>query len=355
VAILTSDGNGSGGGDICRTAYENQGPADFNPKTWERIHLEWEVDYNQNHDRLPEGEKQTARIIVPAVCGHWAGDRIVTAGDYGEAGKFMSRADEILGMHDKFWAQLEYEKLEYDRKCIGTSNPPTETYLAEMITGGERPLSVLDYNLYSMACERFKDLGPDVKHAIAEYGEGRTSAINLDAKLSDLLSRRLAAEYTHTVLVGKGKRQRRQWRTHWLTLEMLEMLLRTWNDAEDLKRVKAWLRKQQLEPWQREALKCYHGRDRDGNEKINTGQLERVLTEHGIERDPEHTHRYVFPPVLPTDEILEAALAVQAKVAGKAYRAVTIDEVDEGHVERVAEAAGIPMRSRVVDLDGAGS
>lgn len=342
LAILTSQGNGDGNGDICRIAYESQ-KTEFEPQDFETVHHEWEVDYDHNHKQLPEGQKHRARIMVPRLAGHWQGDRIVTAGDYGAAGDFLSLAEQLKAGAIKLRRQFEYERDQYETKY------PRKFDFNRWLESEPDA----EVNLYEAAQYLYKDLGPAIKSQIAAYDEGRTASFNMDSYAQEALCRRLLAEYDYKLLTGKGRNRRSKWRLHWLDPEGLDSFLRRWSDPEDLKRVKAWLRKQHLEPWHREALKCYKGW-RDGRESIDTKKLEEIYYQAGFRKDPEYRNRWLPPKLLPTNEILEAALAVEAVVNETPYQPLTVDEVDQGHMERVADNAGIPLRHRVIDLDGSG-
>lgn len=88
LALLLADGNGRGGGDV------NEDP-------------------------------------VSGIVGHWAGDKIVVAGDYADNGRFFT-ANDIKGLVD------------HDNK----------------------PVSMETINLHNVAGERFKDISYDVIFAL---------------------------------------------------------------------------------------------------------------------------------------------------------------------------------------------
>ena len=96
LAILCADGNGLGGGDICRTV-----TGKTRIKSCEEISHSWERDGKQHH------------IVVPKIAGRWAGDRIVIAGDYAEPGSHMTQRDrlkyrrEILAMMPSIYLSHE--------------------------------------------------------------------------------------------------------------------------------------------------------------------------------------------------------------------------------------------------------
>ena len=73
---------------------------------------------------------------LPALCGRWAGDRIVISGDYGDKGKFT---DRII---------------------------PSIEYLKKITEDKEKPNSVEDVNIWDFALEDFHDIS---KIVIDEY------------------------------------------------------------------------------------------------------------------------------------------------------------------------------------------
>jgi len=98
MAILLSDGNGRGGGDL---------------------HLP---------DRTPENEKLLS--LADEIVGSWAGNRIVIAGDYGDSKKFINRR--------KYKAPLLQKVAEnhYSKEYAKASN----------------------VNIYTLATDRFEDI-----------------------------------------------------------------------------------------------------------------------------------------------------------------------------------------------------
>lgn len=114
-AMLTATGNGDGSGDICRTAYSSQGKL-YEPRTGERIHYERQQDYDHTHKQLLEGETCGFRIMMPAMAGRWAGDRIVTAGDSTPAWQFMTRTQQLGGMQLALTRRAHYIRNEYKRE-----------------------------------------------------------------------------------------------------------------------------------------------------------------------------------------------------------------------------------------------
>jgi hypothetical protein len=77
LALLLADGNGRGGGDI-----------DESIQPEHRWFKRCPSDFRVENSYVISGTKH--KIIVPKLVGHWAGDRIVTAGDYADEGNFLT-------------------------------------------------------------------------------------------------------------------------------------------------------------------------------------------------------------------------------------------------------------------------
>lgn len=338
LAMLTSNGNGRGGGDIARTAYKNQ-KTEFEPKEWERIESEWECDYDHNHREL---KGNVARIIVPKLIGSWAGDRIVTPGDYSDVDRWCSREEQLRVGVEKLFQQYRYEKEQYEHKY------PRQFEVGPFI----KQERTTDVTLYDVVHSEYTDIGDDLAQQLADYGWGWMSDDELSSRCQGFLSKRLLHEYDFQYVTGKGRTRRTRWRMHWLSPEMLDSFLRQCHTRKELNRVKTWLRKQDLEEWQRNALKCYRGY-KDGQEVIDFKKLEEVLRAHGFRKDPEYRNMWKVDPILPAPQMLDAALAVEA-MAEKRPTPRPVFGADEGDMSRIAEEAGVPMRQRVIDLDGSG-
>jgi hypothetical protein len=73
LSLLCSSGNGRGGGDFYRTVTGNR-----------RIRKTEKIDHSY------ENEGKKIHVVVPAISGRWAGDRIVIAGDYADNKAFLT-------------------------------------------------------------------------------------------------------------------------------------------------------------------------------------------------------------------------------------------------------------------------
>lgn len=363
LALLTADGNGRGMGDLSRTieweATQEKEPKGWKPEDWERVEYEWSC---ASYSDRPA---KKSRIIVPTCVGSWAGDRIVTAGDYGDSGKFIDSTTALIkGLHKACLNSLAKENADREEWATKDLNSKAYAYLKNKpgATEGFPPLGAnsadiqrfqITYNLYQFAHDRFVDVSKQVKQAVSSYGQGRNCARAFFERVQELLSSRLTQEYPwrYETKVRGGKIIK--YRLYWMTFDMFDGLLRAWHDPADLKLLKMWLRKQILAPWQMSIMRFYQGRVNDV-ERINHQEIERALSYHGITRqDVRHGPRYVFPPALPAEKFLAAALAVQAKEepnTGGYWESLLPAEIDGATVEQIGEVAGVAVRSRVIRL-----
>ncbi len=345
LAILLSDGNGRGGGDICRTLNytdDERQPEGWEPKDYERIENEctspgWK---SEDGSKFPDRHYRT---MVPKVAGTWADCRIVVVGDYVDSPKYLTPQEWLRGLADKFPAQLAYENENRGRRNeMQYSYADRQPLSAEELAG---QVPYYTYNYYDHAGLHYRDISSEVKEAMHAYGEGRCTPWTFHEQMEHMLSRRLLSEYPHMIEVRRSRRSK--WDLRWVSVEMFDSLMRSWHDPGDLKKLKAWLRRQELTPWQRDVMKCYLGW-RDGEEKIKRELLERTLNQYDLPRDPDNHHRYATPRVLPSREALNAALAIDNRDHEGCVQAD-----DEAMVTRIAEVAGINIRPhRIIDLDG---
>lgn len=340
LALLTASGNGRGMGDLSRQTCETQ-PDTFEPKSWERVESEWLSDCDHLYNRLPKSHNVRHRIIVPSVIGSWAGDPIVTAGDYADQAKYMTPEEYVDGLEREF-----HRDFKYQNEMLAEQEPPhARMSQAEYL----ETAPTLQYNLYDHAYWCFNDTGLHLKFAIAEYGEGRATKQGFDEILRELLNRMLETAYGPKIKTGTGHRARWRWRTDWMTPELLDSFLQRWDDPADFKRAKAWLQRQLPAPWQREFIKTY--RVVNGEVKFFDDKAREVLREHaGIEWLSTSLSRIEMPPILPDRALLEAAIAVQLRTENKENPLLVSDMT--GYAEQVAGAATVPLRNRVIDLDG---
>jgi hypothetical protein len=86
LTVLLSNGNGRGGGDIFSSKFQEA------QDKWEKAYRRYSDGKRKTRPRYPDEKKYNEPWI-----GHWAGDRIVVAGDYGEPLRWIEDAtDEQL-------------------------------------------------------------------------------------------------------------------------------------------------------------------------------------------------------------------------------------------------------------------
>jgi hypothetical protein len=344
LALLTASGNGRGLGDIARESYETK-PDTFEPRTWERIESEWLSDYDHNSQKVTDKRTIRHRSIVPSAVGSWAGDPIVTTGDYADQTKHMTTEEYLAGLEWKFRGEFQYQNK------LRTEQQPRQASLSEAEFLETNPH--LTYNLYDHAYRHFTDAGAHLKFAISEYGYGRVTAASFDQTVRELLHRMLEGAYAPKIMIGAGKSKRWLWRADWMTPELIDSFLRRWDDPEDFKRAKKWLQRQLLELWQREFIKAY--RLVGGKVKFYDDKARKVLREHaGIEWYSSSLSRIKMPPILPERAFLEAAINVQED---KSLHSATPSRPLREYEQYVVNALTTddPTRDRVIDLDGPNS
>ncbi len=341
LALLTASGNGRGGGDLTRSACETK-PATFEPESWERIESEWLSDYDHANRRIPGAHTVRHRTITPSIVGSWAGDPIVTAGDYMDQAKYMTPEEYVEGLEWQF-----HEDFAYQNKLLTEREPPhARLSHAEYL----ETVPHLAYNLYDHAHRHFVDAGSHLQFTISEYGEGRATAQSFDDIVRGFLNHALEDAYVPETAVGTGKHRRWLWRTNWMTPELIDSFLRRWDDPADFKRAKAWLQRQLPALWQREFIKTY--RVVNGKVKFFDDKAREVLREHaGIEWLSTSLSCIEMPPILPDRTLLETAIAVQLRTENKENPLLASPDM-AGYAEQVAGVAAISLRNRVIDLDG---
>lgn len=321
-AMLTATGNGDGNGDICRTAHSTQGKI-YEPRTGERIHYERQQDYDHNHKQLPDGQTCGFRIMVPGLSGRWAGDRIVTAGDYTPPGKFLTKAQHLEGLRLALENRARYVRDNYKRE------PTDEDF--EGVTA----------NLYHYACARFTDISELAKEQLLLFEVGRGTDENFAQIVTGMLERSLVRDFGTMVKVGKGKRVRYKYDLTWMAAECIDSFLCRTDTAADMARAKKWLKDQVMLPWQLELIKLYRGGERPTHRQVVD-----VLVKHKVNMHVERSEQQ--QRLLPTRPYLNAALALEGAVATGSTDAVPVLDTTQ---LAIADAAGIHVRNRVILID----
>lgn len=321
-AMMTATGNGDGSGDICRTVYSSQGKL-YEPRTGERIHYERQQEYDHTHRQLPEGETCGFRIMVPGMAGRWAGDRIVTAGDYTPAWQFMTRAQQLEGMQLALARRAQYVRSEYKRE------PTDEDF--ESVTS----------NIYHYACAKFTDVSEIAKEQLILFGAGRGTSEDYANIVKGMLERTLVNDFNPMVKVGRGKNTRYKWDLSWMGAECIDSFLCRTETRADMTRAKKWLKSQILQPWQLDLIKLYRFGERPTHRMLI--ELMREHKMHVDEDRPDKQQR-----LIPSKSFLAAAMSLE-----KAIDDGNMDEtpVSDPTQMAIAETAGVQLRNRVILID----
>ncbi len=263
TCALTADGNGRGCGDI-DLPYDEK--LDGYPRKYKSYSDAWDAGWRPRN-RTPSPEFD--------IIGSWAGDRIVTAGDYGDERKFITAKQYD---QTKFMLELQRQRLV----DAGEARPSD-------------PLGTI--NLYKVARCLFKDVTPDCERVfkLGRYGRWDSTPDRFGYEIESYLGRRIVREF----MQARGHKN-----FSMLTYEDIEALTRDY-DAEQLKAFKAYLRKFALHPCTRAMLAIYRF-DPELGVTWNPQKRQEIARKHDawIER---HTPS---PPYLP--ELVKTAPAALA-------------------------------------------
>jgi hypothetical protein len=339
--MLTASGNGEGLGDF---QLPHDPVLDLYPKQYKH----WE-------EAEKAGWKPRDRMPMPQfrLVGSWAGDRIVTAGEYARSKKWVTKEDHLAAE-----VAIRAEELIYSHQ---EERPPDEKSIRARIAR---------INLYCAAHACYENISDEAADVLGLCGIGPRARADKDhnwyRELEQILSRFLLHDFNHDGIgsrgkaIGEGKKQRFQHDLTWLTIEMIDSLVRTNSDnAKQLNSLKKWLKQQQLSPMIRELLPCYKAdRTKSGeawSERHNFPKIQQIMRKYRCSSDEEKrwTNR-----VLPTIPIQKAAMQVHAMmrdlaydVHGKSYVQLLAQELGRIATEESQTEAGVPQQ-RVVDLTG---
>lgn len=322
LALLTAPNNGDGGGDIYREAWSTQG-AIYEPRTGERIHYERQQEYDQHHKLLPPARSCGYRIMVPGCAGRWAGDRIVTAGDYTTANRFMTKAQQLEGLAKALDTRAKYVRSRDNRD-------PTAEDMEDVST-----------NIYHYACAFFDDISEIVKEQLILFNTGRGTADDYGNVIREMLANSLLRDFPPIVKTGK-KKVIYKWDLTWMAAECIDSFLcRGWYSSKDLIRAKAWMRKQLMLPWQLELLKLYRNGERPVQREVHD-----LLAAHKVNTTSESPHQQ--QQLLPSKKYLEAGLALEGVIAGGDMDKTPVSDLTQ---LAIADAVGVQVRNRMILID----
>lgn len=305
LAVLTCTSNGGSSSDICRTGYPSAPvpaghPCSTELRPGERVARSWMTDRDHNHTRMADGKEHLVSVIVPAITGRWAGCRIITCGDYTDQYQFMT---------------------------------PEEIKQA-MAYPIQQPI-----NIYKYANCYYDNISDQAKEQLRLFGVGNC-VIDIEAVADSLLSRKLLSEYPR-IKVNGTRKQFRKYDMTWMDYEMFDTFMLQWDDAEDLRLVKEWVKKQKVAIWQRKLLRFYKP---NKYRQFPPDIIAMLDAQFPLSPDG---HRQINR-LLPAPSFLNAALAVERRVAGTEDVTITTDTTLE---RKIATAADVRVREeRVIQL-----
>lgn len=359
LAILTADANSRGGGDCYRQVDWNQAakqpPKNWEPQAFEVIEAEWFVEACANWPA------KKVRTIGPSFAGRWAGDRIVTAGEYGDNGKFVNMDAFIAGYHEKLKQDIlatnRQQKERYTEALARwdpyyRSDPPTGRPVLP-VPVHDMSLELRDqvfeprYHLQQWAYDKFMDITDMVVACFKAYNLGSSKHPKVEEPIREVLERILIEAYPWRTWYPGTMKKPGDWkyRLYWMTPETLDyVLMQFFDEKKDLAYTKKWLLKQVLLPWQREVLPHYHGIDRKGERIIDRPAIAAVLRNHGIEKVDGV---YNMPPLLPDEEHLRDAITTSLARRSPPIKLAPREAYEDSLTPRPQPTT---ERTRVIDL-----
>jgi hypothetical protein len=344
LALLTSNGNGRGNGDFA-IPYDHDihGPPP-GYTTWFEAEAAG-LGPQPSMTPLPEFR----------LAGSWAGDPIVTVGDYCDPRKWCTKLDM-----ENARIRLEHETIVGLREA----GKPFDTKELDMLKVRKKNLG-----LYFVATRFYEDVSDEVVRMFGLCGVGPMAKADPEYDWIKDIHDWLKADVYNEFCDGKQKARlhptTKQWTTQHdlrhLPINRLDSLIRIHADSpERLKSLKAWLRKQQITPMVRELLACYHPCV-NGEERHHFAKIRRIFMKYDYPID-EPERKKQLERLLPPTPLLHAAIA--------AGRLMDVDpETDrQTYAERIADAlheiiiAGKPKtdekpsrEQRAIDLTKAGT
>jgi hypothetical protein len=324
-AVLTDSGTGT----ISRTVYASQDH--FEPAFGERVASEFQHS-RDHHGWLPDGKTCVQRQIVPACTGRWAGDRIITAGEYTAPYKFMTKVQQLRACHSLI-SQRHQEPLA---QCKCSSYVKMCDVEVHNVTSA--------CTIYNYAGMAFTDISETVRDQLLLFGIGGATTANFNAIVECMLRDTLAASYPHTVTTGKGKNIRHKLDLSWMSHRVFDSFLLRWESAKELYAARRWLRRQHLQVWQRELIKLYQY-----GKRPSASDIEHVLIVYRHDsRDLPRPDLHTFRPILPSKPYLDAAIALEQAVKNDPQAATIVTDPTQACL---ASALGVAGRQRVINLD----
>jgi hypothetical protein len=289
LAVLTSNGNGRGLGDLHLPDYSPLIKKEM--RAYEKARAarnklpiaEWE---KVPHPEYPDHTPAPHFDIV----GSWANDKIVTAGDYGDNDRWITKAEAEEAMLIKIanWKAANLER----------GDPWDDVAETERIRKG-------GMNLYGVATRLYEDVSPKVMHVLELCEEGPFAKYDVGEEVRGWFNRQLSRDYwTPRWIAGVKGQKPGCWDLTDMSGEMLDsMLQQAARDPKKFKQITKWRKVQKLPTHIRELLTCYKPDAADGRERHNFDKIKTIITRHlGPHQTLDQVRR-----VLPPDHLMAAA------------------------------------------------
>ena len=251
--------------------------------------------------------------VVPECSGRWARDNIVITGEYKEEFSGMPIAMRLRARA----AQLSHNVLAKEIKM----------------------------NLYGYAGLFFKDISRDVVAQIKMFltDDPTTPFVRT---MTRMFRDKLCSDFG-SMFIANGKQNK--WDLTWMDYEIVDSFMLIFNEEhETLKAAKAWFRKQQILPWQRELIKLYRERGDDGGRPTTNARLA-VMQRYGL---PYSYSRRL----LPAKPYLDAARDAELKAVEEGLETVTptaakqfVESVVVGHSGRADRMIDVEPQGKETD------
>jgi len=268
------------------------------------------------------------------IVGSWAGDRIVTAGDYGDYDKWITEADKQQ--------VLERRNREYQA----------------LLDEGEEPGYALTntVNLYDVADWFYEDVSAKVIEVLALCEAGPNKPPNWPEFTKRYLERCLVYDYggSSPEVVSKKRKKSHVYDMTWIAPEVLDSMMRSLQDEpQNLVSFKKWLKQQKLSEYVKRLIPCYKPRV-GREEKHNFAKIRELLREYGFIEN--RGQRPVLPPRMYIDAAYQLYEHILEKSKTREGSGINVPAGLFHHLAEILhdkvkqELAAATGRERVIDL-----
>lgn len=338
LGMLTSNGNGRGGGDIMREGYESNNTFSLRPGEV----CESEAICNRDHSNktLPDGRQQKWRVIVPEYAGRWAGDRIITAGQYGDDDRFMTKVEQLYTCEAKLRTDYasEIDTASYSDRCYSF-----QTYEDWLLTA-----TISSGCLFDCAMFRYTDIGAETRRQIELFTGSPADPEQLEMLAVGMLKDELVRQYQH--YAGSKKIRGKSVAIldlSWMCTQTIDSFLIRWDTAKEFRQAKKWMGKQHMFPCQKAIIELYKFDSRPTDNQIRA-----LSFEFPDAAEINQPGRFRREQLLPGKHFLQAAIRLENASKRSTDGYVTVDTPEEASL---AKLAGVRVReTRAIDLTPVG-